>query len=762
MAIVELRGCRPEPLSGYLKALAVFRLVSTQVDPQAKGCWQGECFCLDSTLDSDSLLKFFLSTYSPTPLIAPWNGGSGFYPGDRRDGIDAILQTQEPRFDDYRQTIRLVQGFGELPRTDGMLLGDMLEVAIGGAKKDEEREDWISLKNSLDDTNVFPPLRQLTADEFTKYVNKLAKGSPELTSAKAQAKSIKKLVTKVKKTGGGSKAEIVRACRNRLGDRAVEWLDAAAVVRADGDLGYPPILGTGGNEGRLDYTNNFMLRLSELLITPAKHSATLLRSALYGAASDGYVDASTGQFDPGRAGGFNQGTGVESSTMVNPWDQVLTLEGAAGWAGGVSRRQRVNSPRLAVSPFTVSCSSVGYGSAADSDTSGARAEVWMPLWSRPLAFSEFRSLLKEGRADVGKNLAASGLQFAQAVASLSVDRGIREFARFSLLKRRGDSYVALPSGRIQVDFAEAADLIQELTPLLDHCARLTEPPPRLTSAKHALERTIFEYLTSKAPGRLTSVLQAFGRLVQQLDFDFGRLRIRLSAGWLDHLGSSSEFRIAAALASLRSIDGIFSYSYLQRSSPHHAWVGRDLSHRMACVASRRLMEAGRAGVPGHAFAPSPVRAPQKPLSLAPEEVTAFLLGRCNEGQIEDLLFACTQFDWSHVQAPRGWERTSRVGILPRDWALLKCLFFGDPLYPAPGQPSVSVRAEPTIIPLLLAGRVEDACAIAQRRLRASGLSPYRVTFSDSRHGARLAAALLIPVTQRRLLNAVLAPQEKVS
>ena len=75
---VILEGCSTEPMAGYLKALAVFRLVSEQADPKARGWWVGNAFCLESKFDAEALSQFFLDEYAPTPIIAPWNGGSGF------------------------------------------------------------------------------------------------------------------------------------------------------------------------------------------------------------------------------------------------------------------------------------------------------------------------------------------------------------------------------------------------------------------------------------------------------------------------------------------------------------------------------------------------------------------------------------------------------------------------------------------------------------------------------------------------------------
>jgi len=74
-----LTGCTPVPLAHYLKALGILRLVAEQKDPDACGRWRGEYFELRTSLSRDELQRFFLEEYQPTPVLAPWNGGSGFY-----------------------------------------------------------------------------------------------------------------------------------------------------------------------------------------------------------------------------------------------------------------------------------------------------------------------------------------------------------------------------------------------------------------------------------------------------------------------------------------------------------------------------------------------------------------------------------------------------------------------------------------------------------------------------------------------------------
>ena len=95
---LSLGGCTPIPLAAYLKALGVLRLISSDensdtgsaADPTARGWWANERFHLRTTLDRDGLLEFFLHRYAPTPIMAPWNGSSGFYPKDNKDGFGPL------------------------------------------------------------------------------------------------------------------------------------------------------------------------------------------------------------------------------------------------------------------------------------------------------------------------------------------------------------------------------------------------------------------------------------------------------------------------------------------------------------------------------------------------------------------------------------------------------------------------------------------------------------------------------------------------
>ena len=105
MPTLTLNGCAPIPLAHYLKALGILRLVGEQLDANAKGAWRNDRLELQTNSDSDTLVKFFSHNYQPSPVLAPWNGGSGFYPKDNDEALAAIAKSEVERLATYRSGI---------------------------------------------------------------------------------------------------------------------------------------------------------------------------------------------------------------------------------------------------------------------------------------------------------------------------------------------------------------------------------------------------------------------------------------------------------------------------------------------------------------------------------------------------------------------------------------------------------------------------------------------------------------------------------
>jgi CRISPR-associated protein Csx17 len=132
----RLDGCAPTPLAHYLKALGVLRLVSEQLDPEARGWWEGERFLLASYKDEDELIAFLLDKYVPTPMFNPWGARSGFYSGSSerrsREVLDRVNASIDPRFQPFKEAAAITR--------------DVLNSITGGSKPDDaEGEDKAKL-----------------------------------------------------------------------------------------------------------------------------------------------------------------------------------------------------------------------------------------------------------------------------------------------------------------------------------------------------------------------------------------------------------------------------------------------------------------------------------------------------------------------------------------------------------------------------------------------------------------------------------------
>jgi CRISPR-associated protein Csx17 len=339
--------------------------------------------------------------------------------------------------------------------------------------------------------------------------------------------------------------------------------------------------------------------------------------------------------------------------------------------------------------------------------------------------------LREGRADVAGGAAKTGIQFAEAACSLGVDRGIDRFVRYSLLKRRGDSYVALPAGIFPTGYRSASDRIREIDSLLGSI----ELPASVQSLKRSVESAMFEALLHDTTDRMRQLIAALGRLLRRWVTAVGGSmpRTELKANqWLAACGSdeSPEVRIAAAIASIWDREAGSIRDNLTAGTAGFAWFGKDLPSRMVSVLKRRLQTAASLELSANPIGGA--------CALHPGDATVFIEGSVDDGLIEDLLFGLTCLNWKDFKPIPG----EAAEVLPV-YALLKHLFL--PGVVEVNGESTRPHADPRVLPLLAANRVAEAAKIAKYRLRVAGLHPIGVTYEGGVDPSRLAAALLIPI-----------------
>ena len=224
-----LPGLRPEPLARYLAGLGVIRVLGEQADPAATATWTPEGLVIGTTVPD--IAAWLADQYVPTPVLSPWNNGSGFGAKDKEPlrVLDVLRNHPSARLSRFRAAIEL----GE-------------EVARKGRS-----EGWIS--------DV---------------------------------------------AGAGDKSRVVQEFRNRCPEDLLAWIDTTVVLTGNTTY-FPPLLGTGGNDGRLDFSTNFHQRLLDVIGTSEQareRSLALARDLLAGAEAEQLASAAIGQFNPGSAG----------------------------------------------------------------------------------------------------------------------------------------------------------------------------------------------------------------------------------------------------------------------------------------------------------------------------------------------------------------------------------------------------------------------------------------------------------------------------
>lgn len=790
----HLYGCAPQPLALYLKAIGILRLVSEQADQSVRGWWQDEHFCLLTTLDQPALERFFLQLYAPTPFLSPWNKGSGFYKNND-PGLQPIEQSIAPRFAPYRAAVvearRLLDQIGSADaairaikdRTKTTKAFQSAEQRRILKNSDAWRRTVASLKDALKSHEGSPDklseLRAMLAQVESLVAD--AAGPPtkaEADALKAQD-GYKLLLREADKDFKRLKASLLPDCRRSWRGLHAKWMSAGIVLDEAGSPDFPSLLGTGGNDGNLDFTNNAMMRLADLFNLaadsgePHPHAGEMLRDALWSESTNCLRDDSIGQFFPSSGGGANSSTGATGGPLINPWDFVLMLEGALLLSARATRRLDHGFSAKASAPFSVHAHAAGH--ASPGDEKDARGEQWLPIWSKPTTTQELCSLFGDGRLQLGRRTASRPVDAARAIARLGVSRGINSFVRYGFLERNGQSTLAVPLGQVHVRLRPRTTLVDDLAGwmnTLQRLARDSHSPARLIHAERRLADAVFAVLThDDSARRWQSVLEA---CVQIESLQAGETALRagpipkLQPGWVEAIArdNSPEVRLALALASSaarhsadgRAIDPIrHHWLPLERGArrfqirekrlvndPRVVISGRTPITDLASLVARRLLEAE---ADGQRILPLQAA---RGCGASLSDLAEVIEGHVDLSRTLTLARALMALDWERWHRERTWERLPK--LMPRNnqplarpddaWLALRlaCL-------PWPIDKGMSIPAESSMLARLTAGDATNAVRIAAQRLGAAGIHvPFRSAFADQQTARLWAAALAFPIS----------------
>ncbi|SNR88062.1 CRISPR-associated protein Csx17 [Haloechinothrix alba] len=562
-------------------------------------------------------------------------------------------------------------------------------------------------------------------------------------------------------------------CRNEFPDEALAWLDAATVLAGEDDVAFSRLLGTGGNFGRQELAVTYISRVQSAFTDP--RSRQWLHALLAGEENVSYLRSPVGQFDPGRAGGIQSSPleKADDTGFANPWSFLFTLEGALLFAAAVVRRHGAEYSEAAV-PFQVRGATGGHATAAPDES--VLGELWTPEWTAPARLEEIVQLLGEGRAEWNNHPARSGLDFARAVASLGVDRGIAAFERYVFVDRLGQNPLAIPADRMPVRRRESVLLLADLDGWLDRIPRGSSA--NVAARVRGVEQALFTHASSGETADFVEVLAALGRAHEAVATSGAARRVvpplvlpsgTAIADELESvLGEDPELRVALALATAHddppegerhrpTLHGLRPLLSPVTSEQHRpAWSKRPAASSLAAGPYQALaMAARRRAMPrsdddqNDDVQPA-VRGARIAFRhgrrLRTGDVRDLIDGMLDERRVADLLAGLLTIDW------RGAGRGSLSGKSASDVAL-------DLLLPFSSTEPVKVAvADGSCVPklfrpghqwpaLLAAGRADEVLDDAARRLRISGIPHVIRPHHHSSNGERLAAALLTRVRE---------------
>lgn len=455
------------------------------------------------------------------------------------------------------------------------------------------------------------------------------------------------------------------------------------LVPGDARNSFNPIFGTGGNAGKRSFSSGWA-KARESIVKPARgitgeRRKNDLNAWLGGESCSVLGDFSAGSWFSQANKVYNSGTAKPfAEGQITPWAMLLACEAFHLFAGSTSRMIGAHRRQFAAFPF-VSKAPAPEAEAACGQWLG---DFWAPVWHRPLALPEVTAIFQSGKAELNGRAALTSAAFAGAIVRRGVDAGLAEFRCFTLQRTTSENTFESQLSRvITVPRFNSlfGELIRRAMVLRD---RLPEDRKKGKSWRfkglqgpldHALldlAQVVGEGTTERQFEASLALLDAaFGTLAKvdrnkahrEARVSFERLPLDLLAWLARHEGGSSEFRLALAIASLKSeipkkvvnpadqarcpqpflayrlgAVGRGRFWTIPKDRPLRSqWAPVSLVDNLCTLARRRLIESQTTAiVPFRSHFPAPLA-----------DVITFLHGETDDELLAQWLDRFTLFDW---------------------------------------------------------------------------------------------------------------------
>ena len=483
--------------------------------------------------------------------------------------------------------------------------------------------------------------------------------------------------------------------REKTSTRTARWRALTAEERSlrafgvhlalGGRVKMNPLLGWGGTTGKRDFARGWKNAVGAIEKPTREWSRDALNDDLEAVLSGGPCTC-IGSFQAGSWFGaankiYNHGNPSAPPDSprgkkqpyregeISPWAMALACEGLPYFTGGPSRQLGSRRQPNGAFPFVTTA----MPPKAEGEAGGAEAEVWAPIWDRPMAEPELRSLFLRGRSELGGKGATSSAAFAAGVVSRGVDAGVAEFRRFLLLHTTSaqtfESRLAtvVPVPKTNPDSA-ATRAIRTIVGLRDALPedRKVGKRWRFSGLRGPLEQALVDFAaaepgegrTEQAWALVDQVNQALVTVDRNRRFRSHRVRFRSlpgewAAGLFREDPPDRESRLALAVSSLTETPlsaPLIAYRIgVQRAPARSRWEfsesppGRRVwsdagpTENLCAVADRRVLEALRHGTSQPPF--------EAAIRVDLDDVYASLVGEVDEERLALWLDRLSVFDW---------------------------------------------------------------------------------------------------------------------
>ena len=569
-----------------------------------------------------------------------------------------------------------------------------------------------------------------------------------------------------------------------------------AHLALDGRVRMNPLFGTGGNAGQRKFDKGWREAVACIETPPRRQTRESLRADLKACLEGGACTYLRG-FSAGSWFGaankiYNHGTKRPfRKGEVSPWAMALACDGVPYFAGGPSRQLGSRRQPKGAFPFVTTA----MPPKSEKEAGGVEAEVWAPIWDRPMTEPELRSLFVRGRSELGGKGATSSAAFAAGVVSRGVDAGVTEFRRFLLLHTTSaqtfESRLAtvVPVPKTNPDSA-ATRAIRTIVGFRDALPedRKVGKRWRFTGLRGPLEQALVDFATAE-PGEgraerawalVDEVLEALVKVDRNRGFRGRRVRFQSlpgewAAGLFREDPPDRESRLALAISSLAETPAcppLIAYrvgvqrrragsrwEFSESTPARRVWSDAVLTGNLCAMADRRVMEAL-----GHASSQPPFGAA---LRVDLDDVHAWLSGEVDEERLALWLDRLCVFDWGgranreSVKKLHGFggARPAVDGALAL-YALFRPLASGRLFHRVLHENGIRADGASTcahlgrVVAMLRHGDVNAAVEAALTAYRSAGVALADFdAFPDGPDPHRLLAALTIPVRDVQVLAA---------